>query len=199
MSQQVYPGLPGLAWSSTRSPLWKTGRTETTSGREFRVRYQTSPRYHYKLSYDVLRETGSLVELQTIMGFFNLMGGSFDTFLFNDADDNTATAQQFGVGNASATEFQLVRARGGFAEPVYDLNAAPSIYVAGVLKIAGAHYTVSAVGVVTFLTAPAASAALTWTGTYYWRCAFVNDTTEFTQFMKQLWEAKTVEFRTQKP
>jgi hypothetical protein len=39
-----------------------------------------------------------------------------------------------------------------------------------------------------------AGSALTWTGSYYYRCRFLQDTLEFNEFMNSLWEAKKVEF-----
>ena len=199
MSASVYPTLPGLAWGVHRSPVWKTGKSETASGREFAVSYMTYPRYLYRLQYDFLRDTPSFNELQTLVGFFNLMRGSQDSFLFLDPDDNTAAAQQFGIGDGATTQFQLTRARGGFSEPVFDTLSVPLIYVAAALRTVGTHYTINATGVVTFVAAPTAGQALTWSGTYYWRCAFTTDSTEFNLFMRQLWEAKTVEFKTRKP
>ncbi len=53
-------------------------------------------------------------------------------------------------------------------------------------------------GVVTLAVAPATSAFLTWSGTYYWRCRFEDDQTAFQNFLYQLWEAKQVRFRTVK-
>ena len=197
MSNSVYPTLPGLAWGLTRTPIWKTGRSETASGREFAVSYMTYPRYVYRLQYEFLRETGSFTELQTLVGFFNLMRGSFDSFLFLDPDDTAVTAQQFGVGDGVTTKFQLTRTRGGFAEPVFDLIAGTyAIYANDAIQNSGVSITN---GLVTFTTAPASNVVLTWTGTYYWRCAFINDTTEFSQFYQRLWEAKAVEFKTRKP
>ena len=199
MSSYVYPTLPGLGWSFIKTPLWKTGKSETASGREFRTRYQTYPRYTYKLTYEVLRERDGLTELQTLMGFFNKVNGSFDTFLFADPDDNAVTAQLFGTGDGVTTQFQLVRSRGGFAEPVFDLLGAPSVYINSTLRTPGTDYSLSATGMVTFTLAPPASTSLTWTGSFYWRCAFTLDSTEFDQFMAKLWSARTVEFRTVKP
>jgi hypothetical protein len=51
---------------------------------------------------------------------------------------------------------------------------------------------------VTFVIAPASSAALTWSGTYYWRVRFLQDSSEFTNFMQQLYSAKKISFKTVK-
>jgi hypothetical protein len=50
-----------------------------------------------------------------------------------------------------------------------------NIKKAGVVQTNPANYSISATGLVTFTSRPGA-AALTWTGTYYWRVRFDQDT-----------------------
>jgi uncharacterized protein (TIGR02217 family) len=199
MSNAIFPTFDGLKWDVTRTPVWKTAVRETTSGREYRTAFQAAPRYLYKLAYEVLRETVGYTELQSLLGFFNARQGAFDSFLYTDPDDNSVTAQVFGTGNGSTTQFQLLRTLGAFNEPVYDTNSTPLIYDNGSLRTVTTHYTINATGLVTFVTAPVAGHSLTWTGTYYWRVRFRQDQTEFTQFMQKLWSTKSVEFITVKP
>lgn len=66
-------------------------------------------------------------------------------------------------------------------------------YVAG-----DQSYTINA-GLVTFDQAPGAASALAWSGSFYWRCRFLQNHLEFNQFLKQLWDLKTLEFTTVKP
>lgn len=129
MSNAVFPTFAGLKWGSTRTPIHKTAVKETPSGREYRFSFMSSPRYLYKLSYEVLRETTGYSELQQLLGFFNARKGSFDSFLFTDPDDNAVTAQVFGVGDGATTAFQLVRTLGGAVEPVYDVNGSPALRI----------------------------------------------------------------------
>lgn len=200
MSNAVYPTLPGLAVGVQRSVLAPPVTVKTTpSRREYRARDATLPLYQYTLQYEFLRSRAALAELQTLVGFYNLRGGAFDSFLFTDPDDASAVAALFGTGNGSATAFQLLRSFGGYTEPVWDLNGAAQIYVAGVLKTSGTDYTISSTGVVTFSVAPAAAAALTWSGTFYRRVRFLRDQLDTTKFMQNLWEAKRVELLSVKP
>jgi uncharacterized protein (TIGR02217 family) len=173
--------------------MWKTLVQEATSGKEARAALMSYPGWGWSLSYSKL-DAGTLAELQTLVGFFNARQGRFDTFLYTDPDDNSVTDQSFGTGNGAATQFQLVRAFGGFVEPVRDVNTLTNIKKAGVTQNNPADYTISATGLVTFTSAPANGAALTWTGTYYWRCRFLKDSSDFTAFVKQLYENKKVEF-----
>jgi len=198
MSSAVFPSLPGLGWSVQRQPLWKTSLSRSASGRAYTSALMTSPRYRYTLTYEFLRAGQGFTELQQLVAFFNARGGMADTWLFSDPDDNTATAQQFGVGDGATRSFQLVRSFGGYIEPVYAPQGSPSIFINAVLQ--GSGYTINAnTGVVTFTVAPTAGLALTWTGTFYWISRFNKDMQQFNQFLRQLWELKTLEFETEKP
>ena len=104
---------------------------------------------------------------------------------------------RFGTGDGATKTFQLSRAYGSgftFAEPVANLNGNPSIYVGGVLQTLGTNYTMDTAGNVTFTTAPGNGAALTWTGSYYYRCRLLQDTSDFSNFMQDLWDLKKLEF-----
>ena len=147
----------------------------------------------------MLRQGGSYSELAQVVGLFNQVYGDWDTFLWTDPVDNGVTSQGIGVGNGSATQFQLVRAFGGFVEPVYDVNSAPLIYVNGVLKTLTTDYTISPTGLVTFTVAPPSSQPVTWTGTYYRRVNFSQSMQEANNFMQNLWEMKKVEFESWRP
>lgn len=199
MSSLVFPTFPGLSWGVTVTPKFSTAVKTAISGRELRAAMAAYPMWEIALQYEFLRGGSLGTDLDTLAGFFLQVKGQWDSFLFPVPGDQSVTGASFGTGNGSTTAFQLTRTRGaggfGFTEPVQNLNAAPSIYVAGVLKTAGTHYTVSSTGVVTFTTAPANGAALTWTGTYYFRCRFLQDDSEFNLFMQDLWDLKKLAMR----
>lgn len=198
MSNAVFPTLPGLKWGVTKTPIWSTKVQKAASGRELRASYFSYPLWKFSLSYEVLR-ANALAELQTLVGFFNARQGSFDTFLYEDPDDKAVIGQLFGIANPSQTQYQLVRDFGGYAEPVIAPKGTPAISVGGVPKVAGTDYTVdSSTGLVTFLTGLANGQPLTWTGGFYFRCRFLQDSAEFEQFMRHLWAAKKIEFQTVK-
>lgn len=200
MSNEIFPALPGLRWGVRRTPEWNTTRKSSVTGREYRAANMIYPKWRYRLGYEFLRDKRAGVdELRRLVGFFNARRGGFDSFLFTDPDDSSVTAQSFGLGNGVTTQFQLMRTFGGFDEPVYDLNGAPQIYKAGALQTVTTHYTISASGIVNFTSAPAAGQALTWTGSFYWRCVFVRDAMDFEKFLQELWEAKEVLLITDPP
>ena len=72
---------------------------------------------------------------------------------------------------------------------------APSIFKAGVLQDPST-WSLGSTGAITFASAPAGGAALTWTGPYYWPCQFDDDALAASKFMGGLWEAKKVSFTT---
>lgn len=197
MSNLIFPALPGLTCNVVRTPQWNTVIKRSASQREFRGQMATLPRWKYQLTYDVLRSGGNYSELQQLVGLFNRCGGSFDTFLYSDPDDSSVTDQVIGVGDGIATKFQLVRTYGGFVEPVFDLNGTQTIKLGGIPL--GSGYSIDSKGMVTFSGAPANGVVVTWSGAYYWRCRFEQDSLDFSQFMRQLWEAKKVSFITCKP
>lgn len=120
MSNLVLPTPPGLAYGTKRVPLWATKVLTASSGRELRGQLQSYPRYRYILSYEVLRSGGrwGLTELEEMLGFFNRVGGSADTFLFRDEDDYLVSDEALGTSDGVTDEYRLVRVYGGFVEPV---------------------------------------------------------------------------------
>lgn len=203
MSNAIFPALPGLSWDVKKTPSWNTRVQRSTGGMELRATYYSLPIWSWTLSYDVLRAIAiggtTYTEMQALADFYNARQGMYDSFLYDDPTDDTiadTARQQFGTGDGTTTAFQLTRtlyASGVFTEPVYNLNGNPKIYVAGVLKTSGTDYTISA-GKVTFAVAPAAAAALTWSGSWYWRVRFDQDSAEFNNQLFGLWDLKQIKF-----
>ena len=198
MSNIVFPTLAGLTFPVERNAVWMTKTQPAVSGKETRLNLWSYPRYEYTLSYDVLRSDSVNLEFQTILDFYNARQGAFDSWLFNDPDDNTATAQTFGTGDGATTAFQLARTLpgGGFSEPVKAVNTITQVTKNGTPT--AAYTYVAATGVLTFTVAPTAGQVLAWTGTYYWRCRFMDDTFNLSKFANQFWETKTLKFQSLK-
>src|SRR5256885_7836626 len=131
----IFPALPGLAWSVTKTPTFQTRIQRAVSGRELRALDYPFPLWQFALVYDFLRDdpAAGYDELRTLMGFFMLCQGAFGTFLFRDPSDHEVAGQQIGIGDASATVFQLQRAvgtalpGGGFFEPIVAPHAVGAI------------------------------------------------------------------------
>lgn len=195
MAKLVYPRLPGLRFPMGRSAIWEAERFDTQSGRVFTCTQASSPRYLYKLSYEVLQNYDGLRDADVLSGFFSRVRGDGKNWVFDDETDNTVTDEQFATGDGTTKDFQLVRTRGGFADPIYELNGPP------VIKQAGSVVTptlVAGLGQVSFATAPPEGAVLTWTGGYYWLCRFTKRQMDLEQFLRNFWSGQ-VEFKTERP
>lgn len=102
----------------------------------------TFPRYQWDLVFNCFRQgvvnNNTYTEFAQILGFYNTVQGSFDSFLYQDQDDystlvNLAGAPQpLGTGDATTVAFPLVRSFGGFIEPVLAYNTITALYLAGV-------------------------------------------------------------------
>jgi hypothetical protein len=206
MSSLIYPTLPGLTYEVIRAPVFKTRRQQALSGKETAISDMVYPRTRFTLIYSLLRDTGAAggfigpSEIETLVGFFQQMRGSWDTWLFQDPDFNSVAAQPFGTGDGSTVLFPVTAnyAQSGFSVPelIQDFNGQPQFFLAGVPTFAftlGPTTSINA-GYVQFSTPPPPGTPLTWSGNFYYRCRFDEDTYEFIKFMQYLWELKKISF-----
>lgn len=189
MSNAILPVFPGLAWGVSKAPQFHTRVQTATSGRELRCSYTAYPKYTFQLAYEVLRPQ----EYQQLLGFFLARRGSWDSFLFRDPDDCTANRQVIGIGDGQRTRFPLLRALGGFVEPVENVDAVQAVLLDEVPLQRGSQYALTGDGVVMLASAAPAGSVLRWSGSFYYRCRFGSDISEYRQFMSQLWELKRLE------
>lgn len=208
MSVLIFPTLAGQGWSITRTPMWQTRKPIAISGKETAIADWTYPKYMWTVLFSVLRQGSgfytpgdSFTEMATLMGFYNARQGGFDSFLYLDQDDNTAAAQVLGTGDGVTTSFQLVRAFGGFAEPILAPNVVTDVKDNGT-PVSGANYTVNlwgtivaaGPGTITFNTAPAVGHTLTADFTFYWPCRFSEDKCDFEKMMAGRYSVKKMTF-----
>lgn len=196
MSNQVFPTLAGLSWGIVKRPRWNTRVQSSISFVETRIRFASLPQWRWSLPFQFLRQNATDAEFQALADFYNSRSGQWDSFLYSDPTDNTVTDMNFGTGDGSTVAFQLGRRllTGGLLEPIYNVQTLTNIKKAGVLQTSPANYSISASGLVTFTSAPAAAAALTWTGTYYWRCRFDQDSADLTNFASTFWSLGELAF-----
>ncbi|STZ77342.1 DUF2460 domain-containing protein [Bergeriella denitrificans] len=192
MGNAVFPTLPGLKWGVTKTPVWSTKVQKSVSGREKRTAYYSYPQWRFSLSFEVLRNRGTIRELETLAGFFNARRGSFESFLYEDPTDNQVTDQLIGNVVAGTTRYQLIRAFGGFVEPVLAVKGNPVIKINGVVKTKGRDYSITDTGQVVFHTPLTPGQRITWSGGFYFRVRFDSDTADFENFIGHLWSAKKI-------
>ena len=202
------PAMAGLQFPWTKEPKFKTRRQEAVSGREVRIADWAYPRYTWTLDYSALRQGilsgGSFTELAQFEGFFENLLGGWDSFLYQDADDYTVTAQGIGTGDGSTKNFPLIRAFGNFVIPVLapNLVATYNVYLNGVAQSHPSQYSITpwgtsdpnGPGVIEFVTAPGATVAITATFQYYFPCRFDADTLTFKKFLAAVYSLSKVSF-----
>jgi uncharacterized protein (TIGR02217 family) len=198
----IFPALPGLAWSVTKSPTFQTRIQRAASGRELRALDYPYPLWQFTLVFDFLRDNpaAGFDELRTLMGFFMLCQGAFGTFLFQDPSDDRVSGQQIGTGDTLRTVFQLQRTMGetlpggGFLEPILAPNVVSAVYFNGIIQDPAGYSVDSMTGLVTFNTAPGSGLIITADYSYYFRCRFIDDSCAFENFMFRLWQLKKLTF-----
>lgn len=197
MSNHVFPSLPNRVWPIERESVWfAPQKDDSANGREFTLTQETYPRTRFSFSYAGMDKAS----ISTLVDFWNTHRGRVDSFLFEDPEDKAVTLETIGTGNGAVTAWQLGRSRSSgpvaFLQPIFDLNGAPSIYVAGVLRTSG--YTVSSTGLLTFTTPPTSGQAIAWSGNFYHRCRFDMGDMTASQFTQTLHKSK-VQIITRKP
>jgi uncharacterized protein (TIGR02217 family) len=199
MALPVFPSLPGIMFPVKRIPTWDTVKQDALSGKRVRSQNYSNPVWHWEVGFDFLRSASAYQEFQQLADFVNAAMGGTGLFLYNEPTDNTATAQQFAIADGSSANYQLVRSLypGGLAspEPVFFPNVITDVKVN---SVGTGAYTVSPYGQVVFNTPPNAGNVLTWDGTFYWGCRFDDDQFEFSNFMLNLFDLRSLKFSSEK-
>src|SRR5689334_14917389 len=98
MPLPTFPSLPGIGYPAKRSPVWQTEPQDALSGKRIRVQRFSFPIYRYELPIDFVRNDAGHTEWQQLQGFINSVQGSTLLWQYDDPDDDSVTAQQFGQG-----------------------------------------------------------------------------------------------------
>jgi uncharacterized protein (TIGR02217 family) len=197
MSYPILPSLPlSMAKGLKKAPVFNTVVQKVAAGRG-NSSTSLTPYATWDFEFDLDRITGNEAAaasaLASFFGTFMACNGSAQLFLFTDPQDSAVVYTTSGMlnvtpgavvpmgvtGDGTSTQFQLARSIGGLAwDVIQNCNGAPTIKVGGVTKTAGTDYSISSTGVVTFVSAPANAATLTWQGSFYYLCRFSEDTVD---------------------
>lgn len=138
MSSQLFPTLTGQGWSISRTSEFSNRKPVSVSGKQVAIADWSYPRYTWEVVFNLLRQgsgfytpNDSFAEMATLLGFFDSRQGGFDTFLYQDQDDNAVTNQGIGTGDGTTVGFQLARSFGGFVVPVLAPNVVSQVTVSG--------------------------------------------------------------------
>jgi hypothetical protein len=150
--------------------------------------------------------------LQSFLNTYLACCGGGQFFLFTDPNDNAVTltgstvlnvtagaaAPMGQTGDGTSKIFQLAR-KIGTAPDILQNVTVTAVQVNGVAKVLVTDYSLSSAGVITFVTAPAASAVITWAGSFQYLCKFTDDTLkDLARVSKNsggfLWSCSSIQF-----
>jgi len=146
------------------------------------------PLHRYSINTALLTQP----QLNSLREFFHCRDGMARGFRMKDMMEFWASSDgapfapigapnNFGTGDGSTTVFGLYKtySSGGVTRTrriVKPISATVSVYKAGVLQTLTTHYTIDyTTGIVTFVSAPTAGNALTWTGLFNVPVRFATD------------------------
>lgn len=156
MSLPVFPALPGLTYTTLKTPKFSTLVEAGSNEYEVRLPQYTNPVWQWTLIFDFLHDFfwgdfTTVSELRTLMGFFNDNYGRAGSFLYTDPDDNyvgpalvsaapnTPLAQLALVSDGAGNYYSPVQRTldGVSYEDITDLNGSIAVYLNGTLAMAG--------------------------------------------------------------
>jgi uncharacterized protein (TIGR02217 family) len=191
----VFPFLRGAGYKQ-KSWEWSTTDLVSKSGRRFKKRNYSYPTTKFSIGYNSgngLSQRATRKDLDRLVAFFNARGGQLGDFYYFDAADNLVAGQTLGTGNGVTTQFQLVRSKRTWTEPVFALNGVPEVTVNGIVVT---NYTIAAPGVIKFTDAPADGDVVAWSGSFLYWCEFTQDELTAQQLTALLWESDGLSFQT---
>jgi len=168
--------------------------------------------FSFDLNFNYLKQNGVTTanDVQYLQEFYEACGGGLQFFEFNPAayhlEETSVTHDYtqlksgfFGYGDGVTTTFPLWRstsALGGgnvtLVERIQNVTAMSGVYINGSLQAFSSFTLANWPATVTFNTAPANGAYLSWAGNYDYLCMFDEDSIDFEEFMFQLWTLKSL-------
>lgn len=201
----IFPSLAGVAFPVLRTPIWNTLTHQAVSGKKTTLGRFSYPLYRFELSFSAgdggfLRSSTTKLEFQELISFYNSVGGMRDLFRYLDPERPTATAQIFGTGDSTATDFQLLYTTSGtvssWSDPVF-ASTSTAIFING-SSVSSTSYSIGDTGLVTFSTILSTSQVASWSGTPWWLARFTEDSATFEKFMLNLFEYRKCSFESEK-
>jgi hypothetical protein len=187
----------------TISPAWNMGKTprlntiaQETAAMQANVYVSTmqTPVWDFKLTIPYLsgRIDDPTSPIALLLGLFVAAKGRAGTFTFFDDRDHAVTNYQFGIGNGSAEVYQLTRPLGNTFEWVQNVVGTPTIFINGTPTSA---YDIDDKGIITFHSAPANGAALSWSGDFQFLLRMKDDSiADLKLFFENAWTISTLAF-----
>ncbi len=170
----IMPEAVSIGFSG--GPTFATDKLQLATGFEKRLQNRALAVHRYTFSY----EDKPAATVIAAKAFFYGRRGDFKAFLFKDWTDFAATAELLGTGDGSNKDFQARRVYTDGANPyvrtIRHLKSGTLVVkLDGVTKTIVTDYTVSASGLVSFVTAPTAAALVTADFQFYVPVRFDGD------------------------
>ena len=99
-----------------------------------------------------------------------------------------------GTGDGVSSDFTFARqiVAGGFLEPVGWVTSVSAVFISG---ISASGWSLATPNTLVFSTPPTSGYPISATFGYAFQCRFDDDSADFEQFMQNLWEYKSVKFK----
>lgn len=159
-------------------PAFRNVIQEAIAGNEQRYAQWAKCRGVGDLSYGLMVSSDPVGDFAAILAIWQAHRGSLYPFRFRDWSDYVATDEAFGTGDGEQTTFQLTKTYDPsqillntpgsllYVRNIALLAAPPVIKINDVVQTVTEDYTISAIGAVTFVTAPEEDDDLTWSGEF---------------------------------
>jgi uncharacterized protein (TIGR02217 family) len=214
----IYPVLRPLAWPVHKKPIMASRVTTAITGRETQLAGAAYPRWAFTLTYggsswlrdqtqNILPDPTKLglTEFEQLSALYIYCKGPYGEFYFEDPDDNSRLGAPIAVGNGSTTSFPIYVPWGfgpfspSFYYPVGGINTIDTVYINGVVQPTSAYQLDFTRTQLIFTVPPVAGAVITSDFHFYFRCRFLDDHLDFSQWAQNLWECAEVRFESIKP
>jgi hypothetical protein len=219
MSITIMPPLPlSMAKGLHKAPVFNTVVQPTAAKRVSSVSLTPYPTWAFEFDLDAItgNEGAATSTIASFLGTLMVCQGRATTFLFTDPQDSTVSYSTSGMlnvtagaanpmsstGDGTSKNFQLARSIGGVSWDILQNVSVGSLKVSGVPQSLGVNYTISSLGVITFGTAPANNAVLTWAGSFQFLCRFTEDTVDAVRIFTvnsgtDLWNISGIKFESE--
>lgn len=212
----IYPQMSvTMPWSLVKSGFRKTPHfssvTQKPAGGRGRSSFSLQPYATWDFEVDLNHVLGGEAVagsvLQNFLSVYMQCCGAAGFFLFTDPNDSAVTTQGIVLnttpgaaiamgqkGDGASKTFQLAR-NIGLGVDILQQVSVGTVWVNGVSTTA---YTLSATGEITFTSAPANNATITWAGGFQYLCQFKDDTLDLARVDKNgngwLWDGSSIAF-----
>lgn len=181
-----------MEWKSVKRQRWDTKIQKSGSGIRKSLSRWAYPEWDIECGYTCLSDS----DIDKAAGFFGLVRGQYQPFLWRDSEDYQQTKVRVGVGDGVKQGFQLLKNLANlYIEHVKDI-------VPGTLKIYVDDVEVDATlgvdGMAIAAIPPGIGVIVTASFQYYWRVAFADDDLEWSNFWYNFYKLNKIKLVTVK-